>query len=407
MKKIALMSLVTSSLLMAGGYKVPETSTNAVALGAANVAHNQNSADAAYYNPAKMIFMSDENHMEADLTYIGLNKVTYKGTVNGVATDESSESENFFIPTLHYVSPKLGDNDTRVGLSIVTPGGLSKRWTKPDGEGIKKAEEFTLKTVEINPTVAFKISDKIGFGVGFRILKSHGVANGIPVPNTVYQFMSGDGLDFGYNLALEYKPVKALEIGVTYRSKINMHIDGNADLKYPNLLDGTYDGSVSLPLPGALNVAVAYTFPTKTTVEFVYERTYWSAYKSLNFEYTDPTAEAVFGQPKNKDWSDTNTFRLGLTQQLDKLTVMAGLVIDESPIPNQTIGFELPGTDTTSLSLGGRYNINKKIDIGLSALYSMHDNRTINASDNNDNGLVGEFSDGDVLIISAGIGYKF
>ena len=60
MKKILLMSLVASSILMAGGYKIPEASTNAVALGAANIAHNH-SADAAYYNPASMVFMSDEH----------------------------------------------------------------------------------------------------------------------------------------------------------------------------------------------------------------------------------------------------------------------------------------------------------------------------------------------------------
>ena len=68
MKKIVLISLVTSSMLLAGGYKIPEQSTNAVALGAANVAHNQDNADAAYYNPAKMVFMSNANHLEADLT---------------------------------------------------------------------------------------------------------------------------------------------------------------------------------------------------------------------------------------------------------------------------------------------------------------------------------------------------
>lgn len=59
MKKIALLSLVTASVLMAGGYKIPETSLNAVALSAANIAHSHG-ADAAYYNPANMVFMEDK-----------------------------------------------------------------------------------------------------------------------------------------------------------------------------------------------------------------------------------------------------------------------------------------------------------------------------------------------------------
>jgi len=415
MKKIAIMSLVASSVLMAGGYKIPETSTNAVALGAANVAHNHNNADAAYYNPAKMVFMSDENHIEADVMYIGLDKVTYQGTVNGTPTNESSESEDFIIPSLHYVSPKLGDNGTRVGVSIAAPGGLSKQWKGT--EGIKKAEEFSLEIVEVNPTVAFKISEDFGFAVGFRILSSSGVAKAIPSSNPVamaYQDMSGDSVDFGYNLALAYNPTKEIEIGLTYRSKVNLSLDGSANLRYDALLpgpvtvaEGNYAGSVELPMPAALNLAVAYTFPTKTTLEVVYERTYWSAYQTLNFQYTDPAAEAVFGRPTDKDWKDTNTFRFGLTQELNDVTLMAGLVIDESPVPNKTLGFELPDTDTTSVSLGGRYKVNDKVDVGLSALYSMHDSRTITAADANENGLVGEFTDGDVLIVSIGLGYKF
>ncbi len=82
MKKIALLSLCASAVLLAGGYKIPETSTNSVALGGANIAHVK-SADAAYDNPANMIFMSDENHIEADIMYIGLSDTKYNGTVKG------------------------------------------------------------------------------------------------------------------------------------------------------------------------------------------------------------------------------------------------------------------------------------------------------------------------------------
>ena len=414
MKKIALLSLVASSVLLAGGYKIPETSTNAVALGAANIAHNHENADAAYYNPAKMVFMENKNHLEVDLTYISLDEIKYKGTVSGTASNESSESENFIIPTFHYVSPALGDNGARVGLSIVSPGGLSKQWKGT--QGIKKAEEFTLKVVEINPTAAFKINDKLSFAVGFRILYSSGIAKAIPsgiVGATASQDMNGDSIDFGYNLALSYNPISNLETALTYRSKINMNLDGTADLQYdaplpgPTVPKGTYAGGVTLPLPASLDLAVAYTFPSKTTLELVYERTYWSSYTNLDFNYTNAIAEAIFGSTKAKDWKDTNTFRVGLTQELQDLTLMAGYVYDSTPTPDKTIGFELPDSDSQAISAGARYKLNDKIDIGLSALYSIHDNRTITAASSNENGLVGEFTGGNVLIVSAGLGYKF
>ena len=274
MKKIALMSLLTSSILLAGGYKIPETSTNAVALGAANVAHNQNNADAAYYNPAKMVFMSDENHIEANLMYIGLDKVKYTGTVKGTGPyNLESQREDFVIPSLHYVSPKLGQNSARVGVSIVAPGGLSKQWKTEPAK--TSAQEFTLEIVEVNPTVAFQINDKLGFAVGFRavhtsgVVKSDGTTNIISLGGlgTVSRDMTGDSLDFGYNLAIAYQPVSNLEIGLTYRSKVNLTVEGNAKLTTSFAGGQSYNGEadVSVPLPASLNAAVAYTFTTKTT----------------------------------------------------------------------------------------------------------------------------------------------
>ena len=416
MKKIAFLSFATSALLMAGGYKIPENSTNAVALGAANIAHNHNNADAAYYNPAKMVFMSDENHVDANLMYIGLDKVKYKGTVSGTGPyDIASKKETFIVPSLHYVSPKLGN--ARVGVSIVSPGGLSKRWSEAPAS--TSTEEFTLKTIEVNPTIAVKVSETLGLAAGFRIVRSDGIvkgSGGVNIPalggaGTVSRDMKGNGLDFGFNLAVAYQPTKNIEIGVTYRSKIDLNLEGNAKLATSLGGGSTYDGpaTVSVPLPAALNVAFAYTFETKTTLEMVYERTYWSAYQNLDFNYNGTEGavlSAIFGNAVAKNWKDTNTYRFGITQELDSVTLMGGLVIDNTPVPDSSLSFELPDTDTVAVSFGGRYKLNDKMDIALAAIYSMHDKRTINASNNNNN-LTGEFSGGNVLIVSTGISYKF
>jgi long-chain fatty acid transport protein len=417
MKKIALLSLCASAVLLAGGYKIPETSTNSVALGGANIAH-VSSADAAYDNPANMIFMTDENHMEADLMYIGLSATKFDGTVSGTGPyDLKSEQQTFIIPSLHYVSPKLGENDIRFGFSMVVPGGLTREWSGQPAKTV--AEEFTLKVIEFNPSVAFAITDKLAMAIGFRVLYTEGVvkSDGAAVIggalNTLSRDMEGDSIDFGYNLALAYKPTKELEFGLTYRSNVDLTTKGTAKLAtsydpYAGAVPNTYDGHarVTVPLPATLAIAAAYTFPTKATVEFVYERAYWSSYESLQFEYdgTPNVATAVFGANIDKSWNDVNTFRLGITQELDTLTLMAGFVIDESPTPERTLNFESPGSDSMSVSFGGRYAINDKLDVGLSALYSMKEDRTIN---NNDSGLDGEFTDSNALLISVGLGYKF
>lgn len=401
--KSAVLLLLAACALFGGGYKIPETSLNSVALSAATVAHS-NGADGAYYNPANMIFMKNENVLEANLLYIGLSDVEYKSATTTI----NAKRENFIVPSLHYVSNDV--SGMRFGLSVVSPAGLSKRWNSTPA--IYSAEEFTLQTVELNPTVAFKINEKIGVAFGARAIYSEGVVKSTsPIAS---RDMEGDSLDFGYNLALAYKPTSELEFALAYRSNVDLGVKGNALLSYTGTLGGsvplgTYtsssSASVSVPVPALLNVAIAYTFATKTTLEFVYERNYWSEYKELDFNYgssVHPVTNVVFGTPIAKNWKDTDVFRFGVTQKLDALTLMGGVVIDESPVPEATLGFELPDSDSVSVSLGVRYQINEKLNVGLAALYSMREEREVTNSS-----LNGEFSNANVLIVASALEYKF
>ena len=286
---------VAAAAAMAGGYKLPESSINATALRAAYVAASHG-ADAAYYNPAAMVYNEDAGLLEVDTTYIGLSKVNYKGNYTSPFTHATSgpynihsQQESFLVPTLHYSSKKLGNNSARVGLSIVAPAGLSKRWDSQPAKS--SAEEFTLQTIEVNPSFAIPLSDTLSFGAGFRIVRTDGIVkSNTGAPLQISRDMTGDSIDYGYNLALKYRPNQNLSLAATYRSKIDLNVEGDATLNYLPLLHpshAAYSGaaSVSIPLPAALSIAAAYTFDTGTTVEVVYERTYWSAYRSLDFDY--------------------------------------------------------------------------------------------------------------------------
>ncbi len=397
MKKLTLLSLVVASSLYAGGYKIPETSVNGTALSAANVAQSHG-ADAAYYNPANMVFMEDAQNIEVDLMFVALDATNFVGSGAMAGVDIDAESEFFEIPSINYVSGKLGD--ARVGLSIAVPGGLTKRWDV--APAIYTAEEFTLQVVEINPTVAFPIGDNASIAFGFRMIHSEGIVKS--TSTLASRDMTGDSWDYGYNLALSYKPTSELSLAATYRSNITLTEEGTAKLG----MNGTtiYDGgsSVSVPLPALLNIAVAYTLPTDTTIEFVYERNYWSAYSDLDFDYAGSIGglTPVFDDPIAKDWEDTTALRLGVTQELDALTLMAGIVIDETPIPEEKVSFELPDSDSLSVSFGGRYQINESWNAGIGVLYSMRDERKVANDD-----IEGEFSNSNIVIVSLGAGYKF
>jgi long-chain fatty acid transport protein len=402
MRKVTL-SVLVSATLMAGGYKIPENSINSVARSGANVA-NANGADAAYFNPAAMMRQENLNYLEIDTTYIHLTPVDFAGTTGSY----SSKAENFIVPAVHFVSKKLGDNGARVGMSITAPTGLSKRWEAAVPKAT--AQEFTLQVIEFNPTVAFALSDTVDFGFGFRVLSTSGVVKASRAG--VYdQDMTGSSIDYGYNLALNSHPIPELSLAMTYRSKVDLGVEGDADLFHtggvipgdplPTFSDN-YSASVSVPVPAVLSLAGAYSFTTGTTLEFTYERTYWSAYKNLDFDYDNAMAKGFFGASKAKNWEDTNTYRLGLTQKYDKWIAMAGIAYDETPVPESTLGYELPDSDAWIISLGGKYKMDEQWTLGLAGLVDIKKSRDVN-----NDAIDGEFSNAKAYLVTAGIEYKF
>ena len=408
--RVATLLSLSAATLLASGYRIPEQSLNSVALSAAYVA-GANGADASYYNPANMSFMENGAYTEVALTYINLPKVNFEGTSASMNGD--SKEEEFLMPNLHYVSPMMGN--WRYGLSITAPAGLSKRWDEAFSKST--AEEFTLKVIEVNPTVSYLVNDQLSLGFGLRGVYTDGVVKS-NASNVLTRDLTGDSIDFGYNLALSYKPIKDVTLAATYRSKVDLTVEGDAKLNYLGGMGGSpgsYNGSasVTIPLPASLALAAAYTYD-KTTVEFVYERTYWSSYKDLDFDYDGTLSNAVlvakFDNPIAKNWKDSNAYRIGLSHQCtDNLKMMIGFAIDNSPVPSNTLGFELPDSDAKLYSIGFEYKLSSNLKVGLAYLYDDKEDRTVSNYNvtTNPSGPSGTFTDSSAHLLTASFKYKF
>ncbi|NKQ41440.1 MAG: TonB-dependent receptor [Sulfurovum sp.] len=416
MKRIILLSTITAVSLIAGGYKLPQQSLNSMALGAAYIAHTTD-ADTAYYNPANMSYLDPEIHyFETGVTLAHLPKNKYTGiqllqngtvTIPSAVASGESEVENIPIPYLHYVAPAMGK--WRYGLSVVAPAGLTKRWEA----AVQKlfAEEFALKNVVLNPAFSYRVSDEFSVGGGLRLIYSKGKVYsdgslaGIPFKRE----MEGNTIEFGYNLALAWRPTDDISVGITYRSKVDLDQEGQANL-YLAGIGRQFDATVSIPIPAALNIAISKTWDDVLTLEFVYERTFWSAYKTLDFEYGSPIQPALvsaFDDPKPKDWEDSNTYRFGLTYEYsDRLTLMAGYAYDETPVPAKTLNYEQPDSDSHIFSAGFKYKHSESLSWGAAVLYSKKDSRKLGAGENI-NGIVGEFTDGGAILGTVGMSYRF
>lgn len=391
MNKIVLILLVASSVLFASGYKIPEQSTSSVAKSAATIA-NLNGADASYFNPAAMSVLSEGSALEAGLTYIHLPSVDFSGTTGSY----SSEKENFLLPYIHYVSPKV--DGFRYGFSLTEPAGLSKRWKSAVPKSY--AQEFSLKVIELNPTISYDVNSDFSIGGGLRLIYSDGVVKSM-TPTGTGRDMTGDTMEFGYNLALHYHPESDWQVGLTYRSKVDLGIEGDAKLFLTNAMFYNGSANVSLPVPAALALGVAYDITDKTTVEVVVDRTFWSSYDKLDFNYASP--QPAFDTPVPKNWDDVNAYRLGVTHKYsDKLTLMGGFAIDENPIPESTVGYELPDSDAYLLSFGFDYKIDDSMNFGFGYLLDYKKSRNVTNT-----AINGEFTDGGAHLVNISLGYKF
>jgi long-chain fatty acid transport protein len=398
--KISAISIVCSSILLASGYKVNSQSSNSNALSGAYVA-NSSKAEASYYNPANMSFNDDKSFAQANLMYINLTSVNYKDN-RTTLFDSSSKTENFFIPTMFFSSKDY--DGIRYGFSMTSPFGLSKRWD--DSFAKTFAQEFSVNLVELNPSVAYKISNNFSIAAGLRGVYAKGKvqSDGVLLGNQVARDMQGDAMDYGYNLALAYKPTSNMNFSATYRSNINLNVQGDAKLYYNNTLSHDSAGEVSIPLPATLSLAYAQKLD-KTTVEFTFDRTYWSKYKEIDFNYStaviNPVLKALFDDVAAKDWKDTNTYRLGLTYKYsDDLDLMAGFAIEKTPVPNSSLSFDLPDSNANVYSLGFDYSISDTNSFSASYLFYDAKNRKVV----NDT-LNGEFSN--TKANSVVLSYKF
>jgi len=415
-----------ASTTYASGYRIPEQSLNSTALSSAYVAHTLN-ADAAYFNPANMSWLANTTLIEGGFTYIHLPSVTYTDYRTSAFSGDS-EGEHFIIPNFYLVSPEF--SNFRFGFAMTFPAGLAKRWRDTFPKTF--AEKFSMTVVEANPTVSYKFGDKFSAAVGARLLyseatvQSQGTVTAIPAgglgggnpPTSEYTYISrdleGDTAEFGYNLALSFKPMDQLNLAATYRSKVDLDMTGEGTLSasgsFPGgILPGTIyqgGGDVSVPVPAVLAVAVSYTFD-KATVEFAYDRTFWSDYEILDINYSrslgHPVLIAAFDDPITKNWEDVDAFRIGVTYNWnEKLTLMAGGGIDGNPVPDESLSFDIPDSDAWFASLGFRYDYSEQWSFGAAYLYARKDTRSVVNKT-----LNGEFSDISSHLLALSASYTF
>ena len=413
MKKVLLSIVATCSLLNAGGYKVPEQSADSLGLAASNVAFSFG-ADAAYFNPANMMFLDGRHHVESTLGWFHIHSLDFK-TDSGKTY--SSQKFDSLAGTFSFVTPELYEN-WKFGLALAVPAAVGISWEDP--ETAFTGKRFKLQVVELNPTVAYRINDKLAVAVGARGVYTKGkIASDFGVG---YREIQGDAINYGYNVALTYRPIEELSFAVTYRSKVNLELKGSTDADFNRpLAPISYHGKtrVEIPLPAQLVLATGYKF-SDFTLLLAFERTYWSKFKDYDFEFGDKTAahtnppfgrafKLLMDDPVVKNAKDSNTYRIGLAYDVnEKLRLMAGFSYDEDITSSNHTGLELPNTTSKAYTAGLNYKFTDNLEVAFGYVYQHRDKkRATDIASSTTTKMSGEFDSGKIQIVGTTFKYTF
>ena len=327
-------------------------------------------ASSMHFNPGALSFLDKKYEFSVGGSFIfGSNSFQKEAPSVYEASSDNPMGTPFYFYGATMINEKMA-----VGLSVTTPYGNSLVWGD-DWDGKYLIQDISLRAIFIQPTLSYKINDKLGFGVGFMAVNGNVDLNkALPVQSAMGDAsvnISGNTWAFGFNAGLSYKASDKLSLGLSYRSEVLVKLDGgDADFDVPASLGGLYPDTkfdAELPMPTNITFGVGYQVNDKLLLAADLQYVGWSVYESLDFDFE---AETVPDSRNQRDFENTMIYRLGAEYaHNEKVQFRAGIYYDSTPIPEDLLTPETPGTNKIGMSLGMGYQINDKLSLDASLLY--------------------------------------
>ncbi len=175
-----------------------------------------------------------------------------------------------------------------------------------------------------------------------------------------------------------YKISDQINFGATYRSHVDVDVDGQARFAGVNpLLTGAIadtGGKTTIRLPAQATAGLAY-FPTdRLTLEVGFRWEGWSSTEQLKVDLAQP----VLGQSSEtvpRNWQATRAYNIGMNYQMtESVSLNAGYLFGESAVPDETFEPMIPDTNAHLFTLGCDYFVDSWT-ISIAGGYEIHENK--------------------------------
>ncbi len=413
MKKIiaiVCLCVFTYSYASAEGYQVNSQSARQAAMGHVGTSMKLG-AESMHFNPAGLGFLANTIDLSAGVSGVFTNVKYSNDSYSQKADNEPST------PLYLYGAFKIYDF-LSAGISLTTPYGSSMNWGT-DWAGAGLIQDIALKSFSIQPTMAWKVTDRFSVGAGMMImfgnfslsralippgglegLRPMTALNPVLAPildkytdtSAASATLSGDaGVKLGYNLGVMFDITDQFTIGMSYRSKVMMKVnEGHAVMNYPNETElkgmiamvnpylpdenkiiippfdqGTFEAE--LPLPSNFNIGLTYKPTDRWQVSGEVQFVGWGAYKELNVQFSQ---EEVYSINAVKDYQNTRIYRLGAQYAAtNRFDIRLGTYFDESPVKDEYLNPETPSMNKLGIATGFSFRPLESWSIDLALSY--------------------------------------
>ena len=385
----------------AGGFAISEQSATAAGSATAGAGAVAEDAGTVFYNPAGMTQLEGNQLMISANAFILDNSFHDRGTTDGIG-DPIAGSEDFKNPIIP-IGSLFGVVDVidrvKIGLGITAPFGLSSEY-EDDWVGRYNTLLSAITTIDINPALAFRVTDWLSVGAGVSAQYAEGRRrNDLDFGTICFNDFFGpagctglgivpQGADgrltikagdwgFGYNLGVLISPQPETRIGIAYRSEVHHKLKGEADYDVPAVaapmtLGGTLfqstDASAEITLPASLSVSLYHELSPQFAILGDVTWTRWHSFETLRIEFDNPSQPDIV---QEENWRDTFRYSIGFRYRpAPSYVLRAGFAFDETPIRDANRNPGIPGNDRLVFALGAGIRLSESITIDLGYTYN-------------------------------------
>ncbi|WP_144206812.1 OmpP1/FadL family transporter [Shewanella donghaensis] len=303
------------------------------------------SAAAMWVNPAIMSFMGDNKTTVNGLVFdLGVDFYDVDDTANG-------GSNNYLASIAAFHVVQLTD-DLHFGIGLGTAGGSGLDYSA-DWAGELQLEDINLLTLQLNPSLSYRINDQWSVAAGLQL--NYAVLDARMV-NT--QIESASDWATGYNAGVVYQPTDKLMMGLSYRSKLEHDFQGdlNSDIRLEKLLLTDY--SMDSTLVALVDFSASYQLTPELALLTTVQWHQWSDWDStpITFNGTVDGVSNSFDLTQNRDWDDVWHYGVGLDYAINKdWNLKLGFSYETSPQDD-------PYLQTPDIPVG----VQKRYSVGVS-----------------------------------------